>query len=133
MPPYSFASRLYQFTFPQTVFPFLHILTATLFLIFLIIAILTGVMWYLIVALICISLMIYHVEHLFIYLLAIYMTYLEKYYSSILHIFNCSFVIELYEFFIYIGYCHIYDLQIFFSHSVCCRFMLLFLLMCKSF
>ena len=114
---------------PSSPHPHCHLL----FLIFLTIAVLTGVVWYLIVALICISLMIYDVEHLFIYLLAIYMTYLEKYYSSILHIFNCSFVIELYEFFIYIGYCHIYDWQIFFSHSVCCHFMLLFLLMCKSF
>ena len=49
-----------------------------LFVIFLIIAILTGVKCYLIVVLICISLMINDIEHLSIYLLAICMPCLEK-------------------------------------------------------
>ena len=89
-------------------FSFLHILTNIYYLCFLMIAVLTGVRRYLLVVLICISLMISDAERLFMCLLAICISCLEKrLLSSCAHFFNwvvCLFYVELYELFIYFGY-----------------------------
>ena len=88
-------------------FPFLHILANTCYLLFLIIGILTSVKWYIIVVLICIFLMISDVEHLFMCLLAICVSSLEKcpFRSSVHLQWGCLFFdVELYESFVYFGY-----------------------------
>ena len=55
-----------------------HPIFVNTFSVFLIVAILIGVRWYLIVVLIFISLMISAVEHIFMYLLAICISSLDK-------------------------------------------------------